>query len=578
MLDVALPEMTFPMVGYGRNETPLDLRVLLYKGASAAHYRTTFVGIADGKFGRPQIERIALVKRIHEEIAARLVSGGDGARTTAFNTFRKLRVFVAWIDRLEQPLSLDTVETTYRHWADFLFNRVRLKEIDTKSACADAACISSILDGSLDRSQPLISTTRFGGKRNRSARAVGVAADKQNLEGTFAFGRLSLDVIDSLTLEVIYGPLPATIRTRDGRSIEQWSGLRAPEGLACLQPRYKNKADTKTVLEARAAWEAEHTLRTRYPLINLRLLAEMMLFIGQTGMNLSQAKNLKITQYSYESTVDGFKVFDYKERAKKEVLFEIFTDYKDVFGDYLALRKKLFGETTDRLFPFIQTQGGTRHSQLDPRKFKNELCKPLGIPWIPPSRLRNTRVNWLLRESRDPDLTADKAQHLKQTLIRIYEKPSLQVAMREIIHFQRKNDPRLGGTLMPCPGPGLCDGVPQPLPDLPPMAPKPDCTHPAGCLFCGHHRDIDSEDYVWSTASMRHLNTLLLRRFRPQGKGQADPAAHVELVLEVLTRKLKWFDNSNAKREAWVAEALEKLAEGDFHLHWRYLIESAEGV
>lgn len=150
--------------------------------------------------------------------------------------------------------------------------------------------------------------------------------------------------------------------------------------------------------------------------------------------------------------------------------------------------------------------------------------------------------------------------------------------MREIIQFYQKEDPRLGGALMPCPAPGLCDGVPQPLPDLPLEAPKPDCKRPAGCLFCGHHRDIDSEDYVWSMSSMRHLNTILLRRFRPQEKGKANPAAHVDLVLQVLTIKLKWFEDSNAKRKAWVAESLAKVVEGDFHLHWRYLIESAEGV
>jgi hypothetical protein len=46
----------------------------------------------------------------------------------------------------------------------------------------------------------------------------------------------------------------------------------------------------------------------------------------------------------------------------------------------------------------------------------------------------------------------------------------------------------------------------------------------------------------------------------------------------VLTAKLKWFNDSNAKRKAWVQEATEKLNEGEFHSHWRYLIESAQGV
>jgi hypothetical protein len=579
-VDAGLPDLTFPMVRYARNETPWDLRVLLYKGASEVGYRggKAFIAIAEGQYGQPVAERLPLVTRIHAEMTARLVAGGKGARTTARNTFDKLRAFVIWADQNDQPLSLETVETTYRHWTDFLVDRWRVKgEIKEESAISIAQLVSSIIGAALERTQPLHQTTRLAHGRKRGARAVGVQADKQNLAHTFAFGHLLVDVIDSLPLEAIYGPLPAMIRTRDGRCVEQWSGMQDPQTAACLQPGYRRKHNTRVVLAHRAAWEAEHTPRTRFPLINLRIAAELMLFIGQTAMNLSQAADLKITQYSYESTIDGYKVYDYKERAQKEVLFEIFTDYKAVFEDYLTLRKKLVGNLTDKLFPFVQPFGGADHSELNTRLLK-KLCQELGIPWIPASTLRKTRINWLLRESRDPDLTAEKAQHLKQTLVRDYEKPSLQVAMREIIQFYRKTDPRLGGSMMPCPAVGICDGVPEPLPDLPAETPKPDCTHPAGCLFCGHHRDIDSEDYVWSMASMRFLNTLLLRRFGPTEKGKADRAAHVEMVLQVLTQKLKWFEDSNTKRQAWVSEALEKLAEGDFHLHWRYLIESAEGV
>ena len=34
MLDVTIPDLTFPMVEYGKLETPWDLRVLLYKGGA----------------------------------------------------------------------------------------------------------------------------------------------------------------------------------------------------------------------------------------------------------------------------------------------------------------------------------------------------------------------------------------------------------------------------------------------------------------------------------------------------------------------------------------------------------------
>jgi hypothetical protein len=74
------------------------------------------------------------------------------------------------------------------------------------------------------------------------------------------------------------------------------------------------------------------------------------------------------------------------------------------------------------------------------------------------------------------------------------------------------------------------------------------------------------------------MNTLIRQRFRPPAKGKADAAHHVELTIEVLTAKLNWFSNSNVQRKVWVDDATEKIAEGEFHSHWRYLIESTQGI
>lgn len=575
MLDLPIPDLSFPMVQYGRAETPMDLRVLLYKGGSKAPKRTVFNQIADGRLGRPIIERIELVQRIHDTMTARLVGGGTKA--TAATTVAVLRNFFGWADQTEQALSLDQVEVTFRLWCDYLLHRSRLNEIKASYAYGLACLVSPIFDAVLDRSQPLLSTTRSN-FRKPGPRAVGGAADKQNLADTFAFGHLALDIIDSLSVAAVFGPLPLRIRLRDGRVLERWSGLRDPADLASLQPGYRNPAHTKSVLQTRAEREADRTLRTRSPLVNLRIMAEMMVFIAQTGMNLAQAHQLRRTQFSYRSTIDGYEVRDYKERRKGAVLFEVFAEYRTVFQSYLGWLDAVFAdEPTGLLFPLIR-DGSLVSSPPDFKRFKHAICKPMGIPFIGPRKLRSTRVNWLLRESRSAEQTAEMAQHTKQTLLRVYEKPSLQVAQSEMIQFWRQNDPRLRGNPMPSPALGVCDGVPTPMPDLPPAAPKPDCTHPAGCLFCQHHRDIDTEEYVWSIVSMRYLQTTILPRFRPPAKGKADAARHVELTIEVLTTKLKWFSESNAIRKAWVEEAAEKIAEGDFHVHWRYLIESAQGV
>lgn len=575
MRDVAISDLTFPIVKYGKTETPWDLRILLFKGGAKGNPKKVFNQIAAGELGRPLIERVELVERIHEAMMARLVGGG--AKESAASTLRLLRKFFGWADEFEQAVSLETVEDTYRHWAKFLENLKNLKIIENETAYKVAGTVSSILDAALDRSQPLILTTNLRPQK-RGKRAVGVAADKQNLADTFAFGHHCLDVIDSLSLEAVYGPLPVKIQFRDGRVLERWSKLNNPAAVAAFQPGYKNEANLRKILQKRTEWEADRTLRTRYPLVNTRIIAELLVFIAQTGMNLAQAHNLRCTEYRYKSTIDGFEVRTFKERRKGEVLFEIFAGYRAVFEAYLAWRDEVFGATTDRLFPLVRTGGAVASTPPDFKRFRTDICRSMGIAFVGPQMLRNTRTNWLLRQSRNPELTAELAQHTKQTLLRVYEKPSLQVAQVEIIQFWQKNDPRLGGTSMNCPAPGVCGGVPKSLPDLPPEAPKANCIHPAGCLFCEHHRDIDTADYVWSVASMRFMKTIILQRFRPPVPGKADTARHVELAVEVLTVKLNWFRDSNAMRKAWVEEATEKLAEGEFHSHWHYLIESAQGV
>lgn len=158
-----------------------------------------------------------------------------------------------------------------------------------------------------------------------------------------------------------------------------------------------------------------------YPLVNLRIIAELLIFIAQTGMNLSQAYSLLRAQYSYKSTIDGFEVRDYKERRKGEVLFEIFADYKAIFQSYLAWLDDVFGSTTDRLFPLVRTMGAAASTPPDFKRFKDDICTPMGIPFVGPQALRKTRINWILRETRNTELTAELDQHTRQTLLRVYE-------------------------------------------------------------------------------------------------------------------------------------------------------------
>ncbi len=242
------------------------------------------------------------------------------------------------------------------------------------------------------------------------------------------------------------------------------------------------------------------------------------MFIGQTGMNYAQSHRLALRNFSYSSDIDGYKVREYKQRRKGEVLFEIFSEYRSHFERYLEWRRGLFPKSENRIFPIIRQEDTRETSPISFEPIQN-ACEQAGITWVPPRTLRGTRVNWLLRRSGDPDLTAEIAQHHKQTLLREYDKPSLQLAVNEITRFHLRNDPALAEKMpLLAVAPGECDGIPEPSPFRPKSAPEPDCKRPSGCLWCEHHRDLDSFDYVWSLGCFRHLKILELSRQRPPAR------------------------------------------------------------
>ncbi|MBM9995365.1 site-specific integrase, partial [Pseudomonas aeruginosa] len=108
-------------------------------------------------------------------------------------------------------------------------------------------------------------------------------------------------------------------------------------------------------LAARAAHDADRTLRTRFPIVNLRIESELLMFIAQTGLNLQQAHTLRVEQFHYTSHLDGYQIRTYKNRREGEVLFEIFASYREWFERYLEWRSEWFPNEPDGLlFPLIR--------------------------------------------------------------------------------------------------------------------------------------------------------------------------------------------------------------------------------
>ncbi|WP_295004745.1 hypothetical protein [uncultured Dechloromonas sp.] len=564
-----LPDLTFPMVKLGRRETPWDLKPLLYRGGAAANVGKVAALVRTGELGVPQFERLKLVQSLHESITGKLVGGGS--KTTQASTLDNLRAFFAWAEDANHPLTLETVAATYLHWTDALLRRVRVvKDITKNSAYTEALRVSGILDLVLLRSTPLIQLSRLD-KPPKCKTVHGVKADKQNLEWTFSFGHMLQDICDNLSISAIWGPLPVVITLRSGNVLEEWSKLKpADTRISAKRDTESRRNNARVSDKTRAAHANDRTLRTRYPLTNLRVEAELLMFIGQTGMNLGQAYKLKLRNFFFSSDIDGYKVKDRKSRRGGEVLFEIYKEYRAHFERYLDWRREIFPED-ERLFPFVtQSRSATRAT---PFSRIRTTCKKLGLSYIAPSVLRKTRINWLLRRSGDPDLTAEMAQHTKETLLTVYEEPSLQRAMGEIMRFWAQSDPALVRTTPVAPG--ECNGTPAPVKNIPNDAPTPDCIRASGCLWCEHHRDIDTQDYVWSLGCFRHLKIIELSKYRaPEIGAEKHPAEH---AVNRLSDKLGWFRQSNELRKGWVEETLARIEEGNYHPDWVRLIEDEEG-
>lgn len=562
--------LTFPGILVGPRETPPDLTRLLYSGGARLRLDKARQAIQDGLMGDLRAERLELVHSMHEVITGKLAGGGSA--TSARNLIEGATTFFAWAEEAHAPLTLVDVQATYLQWAEHLFHRCTVvKDISKRTAYTSALRMGELLDGALGRQKTIMKLTRLS-RPGSGKPPLGIKAEKQLLQATFSFGRLLQDVCDGLTLSLVWNTLDVRIPRQAGEPLVLWTGGSRPKRQAewaaweirDVEARRRAYADNRSL---------EH--RGRKAVVNTRILAELLMFIGQTGMNLAQAHQLKLRNFNYSSDIDGYKVRDYKHRRGGEVLFEIFSEYRSHFERYLEWRRAIFPDS-DSLFPVIRE--GSHESRAPRFDLVIGLCKQAGVPWTPPTELRGTRVNWLLRRSGDPDLTAEMAQHHKEVLLDVYERPSLQRAIGEIPRFWQANDPMLAcSTPSRSVAPGACDGQPLVSPAKPATAPSPDCVRPSGCLWCEHHRDIDTQDYVWSLACFKHLKVLEVSKhcFPSTAETRLHPAQH---AIDKLSEKLVWFKNSNATRRSWVEEALARVEEGHYHEDWARIIHDTEGT
>jgi len=588
---IAIPPLNFPDFPYGTGQVPLDLAHHLYRGLSGANANNAALILASSKAGELLVGRLGLVTKLHAALRDKLAEGQQPISVR--NICKSLRYFFAWCDDNGRLGGESSAIEDYRDWSEYLFKRVRTPAthnlgaekpassgrhgkrlqagIKAQTAHDIAAFASLALTDALGMNRPAIRYTRLPALA-AAERTPYSKAEKVSFETASDFGRTLLQICDRLTLESALGRLPVTIELDDGIKIVEWCKLLPPEKVRALQG-LRPVAEKNVVLKTREAWEKDGTIRTRYPVVNLRIECELLIFISQTGMNLAQAHKLKRQPFRYQSAGDDVLVTTYKDRRGGAVKFPIYKEYRPLFKRYLKWIDHFVSvEEDDRLFPFyypsaIPAQGSAPNFSSTRLKFA-----AMGREWVGPQKLRNLRVNWIRSRTGNDLLAAESAQHTAKTLRTIYTKPTHPVAAAEIARFHR-----VGETTRSPPAPGTCVNTlntPQAIDGTPPGVTSPDCVNPSGCMFCTFHRDIDSADYVWSLASYRRLKVLELAGYvPPTGGDEPSPAA---AVIARICQKLDGLSRSSDIRRVWVDEACCRVRERSYHPYWAVSISMRE--
>ena len=187
------------------------------------------------------------------------------------------------------------------------------------------------------------------------------SADKQNLSSTFEFGHCLRSICDALDCATVRGRLPIRIALQGGKTLVVAGSLLNPEmdveSIKCSTVR-------KNAEKARAPLTESESLFDRHKrsgILNLRIESELLIFIAQTGMNLTQASALERETYRWKSNGDDLEVFRvYKGRRSGEAVFRCYRAYKEHLERYLQwLNDTGFSEHDTRLFP-LQSRGMIR--------------------------------------------------------------------------------------------------------------------------------------------------------------------------------------------------------------------------
>lgn len=231
--------------------------------------------------------------------------------------------------------------------------------------------------------------------------------------------------------------------------------------------------------------------------------AFVILFLGQTGMNLSVAFALPWgAEYKVGTSQQGFR--EIKWRAGGKVVSVVIRNkFMPLFSRFIEIRNYLLnGRECDRLFFSLGVEHRGDPKPMAPKRLESfydslQRVDPT-IPLIRNRKLRAAKQDFHIR-SDDPSVAAVIMGHSEETARRHYTAGSESVHREEISVFLSKVEEAALNKRIVLPASEVVDGgvpghlgtcaefrAPHAIADVVPVA--PDCSRQEGCLFCDKHR------------------------------------------------------------------------------------------
>lgn len=500
-------------------------------------------------------DRLLFIEKITDYLNFQVARGAS--ESTIHTYFSDANQFMKWVDKNNVTIStdLEILETAFNAYDDYFYIRSWIKkEVAHITAYSSVFNIAQTFSKMLELPPHIHFQYKSRVVKSYSSprkTSISRDAEKQHLGNTRKLGYYCVDIADAITIKTVYGRLPITFNRYNPDGTKNSTEI--PLGLAKI---FKNRSPLVIQKQAIYCEPTDTVGKLRGSLLRLRLLAELVIFVYQTGMNISQVLKIERKDFSYKLQGNNDWLITCRKGRKQGVVkFKIYKGYRKRLKDLVKFVNHFYPDDP-QLFPVAYESSNNRGS-VNYNILKKHLKRD-GIPWIPPRIARNTRANFLDRMAGDPNLSSEMMQHVEETFGNNYERPSQHRAISSLTHFWNSEPVSLINS--------GCDGIPIAINDKPMPIVNPNCINESGCLWCKSHRDIESEDYVWSLASFRHLK--LIEAAQPINR--QIPA---DIVIEKLTGKLNAFKAHNEQSLQWVNEAQMRIEESHYHPTWENIIK-----